>query len=494
MHARRRPVPGAARRGLSYAADTAISMMLNPLKLFFFIVTAALEVTLLHFGAALLTLAFDGVPALSWFVLLLTCLIAAWATSRLMPLRADEDERGINRPLAATFLLTMLFTLKIQAGGGWSPLSGWSVLWPYAANGLNVFDLVGLLFVQLWAWWRGMALLDHDHGAVASVLQSGVVTLVVLTLVLTPLMSINLGEPPWGPLLAAEAIGVVLFGLLSLSLARIVIDEEARPENAWRWFRSSLFSTLGIVLLGLAVLTLVSDTATLALRSIIFGIIQTVALVVSPLAGLLLRGWQWLLGSVNFDPLVQEDLRRTPLLAEGYPGPEGQGQLTRTLLVGLSILLYLLPLVALLLAILLLQRRRRSLAALDGALHESLWSGQTLANDLRGLLSGLRLPQGQRLRDALARLRGTDPVGRIRRRYVQALLLGEAAGHERRPPQTPLEYEGELTDVMPDAERAWQTVTALYDRARYAPETIQAADADAMDAAWATLQSAKEKR
>lgn len=468
-------------------------MMLNPLKLLFLIVTAALEVTLLHFGASLLTLAFAGVPALNWFVLLLTCLLAAWTTTRFMVLRDDEGARGISRPLAGIFLLTMLYTLKIQAGAGWSPLGGWALLWPYAANGLNLFDLVGLLFVQLWAWWRGMALIDHDHGAVVSVLQTGVVALVILTLVLTPLMSINLGEPPWSQLLATEAVGVILFGLLSLSLGRIVLDEETRPENAWRWFRSSLVSTIGIVLIGLLLLTLVSDAATLMLRSIVFAIIQTVALIVSPLAGLLRY---WLLLSTGAEPVDMERLRRPSLLAEGYPGPDSgmQGQLIRTLFVALSVLLYLLPVIALLLAILLLQRRRRNAPSLDGALHESLWSGRALVSDLRGLLSGLRLPQPQRLRGALARLGGNDPVGRIRRRYVQALLLGEAAGHERRPPQTPLEYEGELADVMPSAERAWQTLTDLYDRARYAPETIQVADADAMDAAWATLQSSKENR
>lgn len=471
-------------------------MMINPLKLLFLIVTAALEVTLLHFGATLLTLAFGGVPALNWFVLLLTCLVAAWATPSFMALRDDDEVHWISRPLAIVFVLTMLSTLKIQAGGGWSPLGGWTVLWPPAANGLNVFDLTGLLFVQLWAWWRGMTLIDHDHGAVAGVLQTGVLALVILTVMLTPLMSTNLGEPPWGQLLAAEAVGVILFGLLSLSLARIVIDEESRPENAWRWFRSSLLSTIGIVLIGLLLLTLVSDSATLAIRSIVFAIVQTFGLLVSPLAGLLLRGWYWLLGSMGVDSLALDRLRQPPLLTEGYtePGSETQGQLIRTLFAAMTILLYLLPVIALLLAILLLQRRRRNTAALDGAVHESLWSSRTLAHDLQGLLSGLRLPQAQRLRDALARLRGSDPVGRIRRRYVQALLLGETAGRERRPPQTPLEYEGELTGVVPSAERAWQTLTDLYDRARYAPETIRAADADAMDAAWATIQSSKESR
>jgi hypothetical protein len=480
-----------------YAALTAIWMMLNPLKLLFFVVTAALEVTLLHFGASLITLAFLGVPALNWFALLLACLVAAWATGRFMQLSEDDEERWINRPLAIVCVLTSLYTLKIQAGGGWNPFVGWSLLWPFSEQGLNTFALLGLLFVQLWAWWRGMALIDHDHGAVVQALQNGVLTLVLLAIVITPLTQVNLGAPPWGPLLASEAVGVIIFGLLSLSLARIVVDEESRPENSWRWFRSSLISALGIVIVGLALLTLVSDAATLAIRSIVVTVVEAVALLMSPLAGLLLRGWAWLVA--NFGRDVTDPLASPAPsgLSAAYPAPisETEGMIMRVLFTALSLALYVLPLLALLLAIVLLRRQRRATPALDGAVHESLWSRQTLADDLRGLMSGLHLPGAQRLRDALARLRGADPVGRIRRRYVQALLLGEAAGHTRQPPQTPLEYEDELASVAPAAEPAWQTLTELYDRARYAPETIQAADAEAMDAAWAAIQAqSKENR
>lgn len=473
-------------------------MMLNPLKWLFFIVTAALEVTLLHFGASLLTLAFGGLPALNWLVLLLGCLIAAWATNRFVTL-SDDEEPWLSRPLIGVFVLTTLYTLKIQAGGGWSPLGGWIMLWPLAEGSPNLLSLAGMLFVQLWAWWRGMALVDHDHGEVAALLQNGVLTLAFLTILITPLTRVNLGEPPWGALLATEAAAVIVFGLLSLSLARIVVDEETRPANGWRWFRSSLATTIGIVIVGLVPLSLVSNTATLVLRSVLAAVVGLAALVLSPLFNLLLRFWFWLVESYRRDPAEVMQSPSPAASAAAYPASQPtafEEQFFRVLFTALSIALYVLPLLMLLAVIILLQRRRRNTPELDGALYESLWSRQTLANDLRGLLSGLRLPRAQALRDALARLRGGDPVARIRRRYVQALLLGEAAGRERRPPQTPLEYKVDLTDVLATPERAWQTLTDIYDRARYAPETIQPADAEAMDAAWATIQaqSSKESR
>lgn len=471
-------------------------IMLNPLKLLFFIVTAALEVTLLHFGTALLALAFRSAPGLNWFVLLLVCLIAAWATQRFMTVSDDDEPGGFNRPLALVFALTIGYSVKVQAGGGWSPLSGWSLLWPLAAGSPNTVTLAGLLFVQLWAWWRGMALIDHDHGAVVSLLQNGVLVLALLTILVTPLTQVNLGAPPWGPLLATEAAALIIFGLLSLALARITVDEERRPENGWRWFRSSLATTLGLIVVGLLLLALVSNAATEVIRAVLAVTIGTIALLLSPLVSALTRLLLWLSSAGSADPLAQPSPAPSGL-AEAYPAPpsELEGQLIRTLFMVFSTLLYLVPLLLLLLAIVLLRRRRRATPSLDGAVYESLWSRQRLADDLRGLLSGLRLRGGQSLRDALARLRGGDPVVRIRRRYVQALLLGAEAGHERRPPQTPLEYQADLSDVVPEPGRAWQTMTDTYDRARYAPETIQPADADAMDAAWATIQAqSKENR
>lgn len=465
-------------------------MTFNPLRALFLLLVAALEVTLLHFGVTLITLAFVDQPMLNWFVLLLTCLIAAWATARFQPV--EDEPRWLNRPLLIALVITVAYAVKAQVGGGWSPVSGWLVLWPYAGDAATASALFPVLLSTLWVWWRGMTVLDNDHGALVTLLQRGVLTLVLLAIVITPLSGLNLGAPPWGPLLAAEAILIIVFGLLSLALARIVGDEATNwAGNGWRWFRSSVLTALGLIVVGTLLLSLVSDTATLAVRSFLFVIISSLGLIVSPFATLLQRLWIWLGLGNTFDRPAP------PPQSSAYPVPDQQAQppsglelrIIEIISVMFNVAVVLLPILVLLVLILLVRRRRLNQPTQDGAIHESLWSWRALGADLRGLLGGLKLNRASQLRDAFARLRSADPIQRIRRRYIQALLLGEHAEREREPHQTPLEYAPSLTDVVPAADQEIRTLTAAYDRARYAPETIQATDAEAADAAWTTINA-----
>jgi hypothetical protein len=474
-------------------------MPFHPLKLVFYLVIATLEVTLLNLGVTLLAAGLQLTSSLDWAALLLACLAGAWTISRFDSFR-DDDGRLHWLPIGV-WALTMAFAVKVHAGGGWSPLSGWSLIWPFGGTGApDTLSLLGLLIVALWNWWRGMSLVNADHGYVVGVLQRGVLLLVALTILLTPFASVNLGAPPLGPRLAAQALAVAGLGLFALSLARIIDEWEAgQTGGIGYWLRSSMLTSLGVLLLGTLLLTLVSNTATLALRSVLAIMVGVVGLLLLPVVWLLAKIGEWLMRLV--DPAFFEPNLLPSPLPSADPSAQMpsdlQIQIVQVLQVLLSLLVYLVPVLVLLLLILTMRRRQARQRTADGVLHESLWSWQRLGADLLAALKGLRLPtRAQGLRDVLARLRRDDPAQRIRRRYVELLLLGEDAARPRLPQQTPLEYSPHVAPLTPGATADLQTLTDLYDQARYAPDTIKSADADLADAAWTAIQaqSPKENR
>lgn len=463
-------------------------MKFQPLKILFYASAIALEVSLLHLGVSLLTVGLIGVPGLSWLVLVLVCAVGLWTVGRF-----EAPDSGRFRRLSWPTLLicaaTVAYGVKVQAGGGWSLLSGWSAAWPFggARSGGSVLGPFGLLLACLWAWWRGNAIADHDHGAIVIVLWRGVLLLTLLTLLLTPVT--NLGAPPWGPLLAAEAVMTVGIGLLCLSLSRIAASNyESSAGAGWHWLRSSLVVSIAIVMVGVLVLSLVSPSATALIRAVVVGVAGLVALVVAPLATLIFRALTALLPTA--DPAaLQPTPTPTADAAAAQASPDATAvQLLDVIINVLTTVVYLLPLVVLLLLVVFVRRQRRSTTT-DDAIHESLWNWRGIGADLLSLLGNVRLPQRSRgLRDAFARLRGDDPVRRIRRRYVELLLAGEAANRARPEQATPLEFEETLRPLAPPAQGDVHTLTESYDRARYAPDTVQPNDAASADAAWTAIQ------
>lgn len=465
-------------------------MSLQPLKLLFYVTAAALETSLLHLGASLLSVAFAGYASVSWPALLALCLLAAWTTARFEPVEGVGG--GTTRPVTLLIAaLAVSYTVKVQAGGGVSLLSGWDAVLPFAtSDARSALGVPALVLLCLGVWWRGMLLIDHDHGSLLATLQRGVLSVVVLTLIITPGSRVNLGAPPWGEVLAFQSIMTVGFGLISLSLARITSEPNSRlGRGAWHWFRSSLGTTLAILVVGTLLLSLVADPATSALRTVVLVVGAFAAIIFAPLAVWLielLRAF-WAQGRNVILPVPQAS---DVVSASPAPSPDEQTQQLVELFVGLlTALVYLLPLAALIGLIVLLRRRRRAPGEHDDALHESLWSWRDISADLLGLIKGLRQAgAAPGLRDSLRRLRVDDPVQRIRRRYIQLLLLGETGQRERLPHQTPLEHEPALASIV-SASAQLHTLTTLYDRARYAPDTVDPADAVAADSAWSAIKT-----
>jgi hypothetical protein len=135
----------------------------------------------------------------------------------------------------------------------------------------------------------------------------------------------------------------------------------------------------------------------------------------------------------------------------------------------------------------LLLRRRGARRQTADEERESVWSWSGARGDLRGLL-GRRRPSADRgLRAALARLRGPDPVSRIRRSYIRLLLLGEARERPRPPASTPREYAARSADALSGDADALSALTHTYELARYHPEAATPDDAARAEQAWGAI-------
>jgi hypothetical protein len=155
-----------------------------------------------------------------------------------------------------------------------------------------------------------------------------------------------------------------------------------------------------------------------------------------------------------------------------------------------TLLLMLVPVVILALLIYFATRRRPVPAADSSEQRESIFSWSGLGSDISNLLGALRRPRGGEggLAGVLSRLVAEDPVTRIRRRYVQLLLQGEAADKRRREDQTPREFVHTLEDITTN-RASLDTLTATYEQARYAPDSVDRATAERADRAWQELSN-----
>jgi hypothetical protein len=130
-------------------------------------------------------------------------------------------------------------------------------------------------------------------------------------------------------------------------------------------------------------------------------------------------------------------------------------------------LLILLPLVLLVLMVVVLRRRRRP-PENGEELRRSLGVGSLLAQDLRDLLGRLR--SGRRpvgLRAALADLTDQQPVTRVRRAVIRALLLLEARGLARNPAEAVSAFRDRAAARFPAGAADLSVLLSAYLPARY---------------------------
>lgn len=458
--------------------------MLNWQRIVYYLGLALVEATP---PALLLTIAGGDAWGLLIGVVLLGAL-ADWIVLRRLP----HERQPL--ALAGIALLCALWLVKVQIGGGYGPLGDWgqalgaifSISHPRAG-----VAYLGLL-AALYCFWRGTRLTIHDRVSVQRVFRTIAISL--LAIVGIGVLGVRLtgasAVAAWTEVLAFFAIGLVTIALAS------GIDEQDVGLHRLGW-RGVLIVCGAIgAMLGLGVLigALFGRDIAAIVGALWQAIVLVIALIFAPLVWLMVIILQAILNATRLDRWLQE-LGSQPLDL-GAPPPPANGVLAifpPWLQLALRVFFALLPVLLILALLLLARRRARRLAAADEE-RESLWSWAGLAEDLRGLLGGLRKrPRPGGLRAALARLRGGDPASRIRRSYIRLLLLGEERQQPRPTPQTPHEYAPTAGALLPLAAQPVDTLTEAYERARYNPDGVSASDAEAAERAWAAIEQAARR-
>ncbi|WP_245668960.1 DUF4129 domain-containing protein [Chloroflexus islandicus] len=427
-------------------------------------------------------------------LLVLAALTLPWPglfSAVLLGWLADGAARRLRRPfhylpLALAPLLAATGLLWLVIGG--DPLALWPALLPgQPQSGLAYIATLVAFFLT----WRGAGLESHDSATILTLAGRGMAA-VIASLLVGPLLRAGAALPD--DLLFSYVAVAIGSGLGSLALAHLVetAADRARVFDL-RWTLLLLGVIGGVLAIGAALTALLSGEAALD------GVVNLLRFLLLPLAligaalvylftvifGDLIRALLALLGQA----LAQMNLRpEPPPVTDTAPIDDAAVETVIALAQQATFWLALIPL-AVLLVLLVWWRRRARRVATDEE-RESLDVGQSLLADVRDLLGALRNPFQRRLsglQAALAALRGADPVTRVRRAYIQALLALEERGLRRPPAQTPAEWYATVAPTLPDPA-PFAELTAIYERARYQPAGVEPAEAAIAEQASQTVR------
>ncbi len=474
--------------------NTPVLATIRPIHLLQYLALIALEATFVHLGASLLTLAAARL-IVQWSVLVGVVAVAALANASFET--PNTERTRIYGRTAAIAVATILVATWLQVHGALGDGQASLQLLP-RFDDQALLPLYVIVAANLWAWWRGAQLVDAGHAEVVRLLRVGTVTLTVMLIVLgLGAVETPLDRPIGGMRLsvAGQIVILLALGLASLSLTRIVAAESDGVGNAqWNWLRSGLLSTVGVLLASLSLLAFVAEPARWLLSNGLLWAIYLMVLLISPVL--------WLLfGIIEVLRRLIASVGWTISMPEARPAEE-QTSLTEQLsfdalepILNISAtVLALIPLAILALLIIFAARRRGRREQTPDEQRESIFTwdalGRNVMEMLRGLLPTTTGTEG--LSAALARLSSTEPATRIRRRYVQLLLLGEERGQQRPSAATPHEFESALP-ASTNEQPSVSALTALYEHARYAPDSIDSAAADRADESWQTLEQTKRR-
>jgi hypothetical protein len=301
-----------------------------------------------------------------------------------------------------------------------------------------------------------------------------------------------------GPMALAASTQVMAFfaiGLVTIALANGIDEPEAGLRRlGWRGMLIVGGAIAGVLGLGVLLGALFGRDIALIVRTLWQALVLIIALILSPLVWLISTLLEAVLNATHLDQWLQQFVQMPPIRVDAAP-PAGEVLAIFPIWLQTLIRIFfaLLPILLVLGLLLLARNRARRQVGADEE-RESLWSWAGLADDLRGLLAGRRgsKPAGG-LRAVLAALRGGDPASRVRRSYIRLLLLGEAHEKPRPAPQTPHEYAPTAGVMLPAAVQPVDALTEAYERARYNPNGVTAADADAAERAWAAIEQADKR-
>jgi Domain of unknown function (DUF4129) len=414
--------------------------------------------------------------------------LADWIVLRRLP-----PERQ-TLALAAGALLCALWVVKGQVIGDYGLLGDWGQALSAVFSASHPRSRIAYLslLASLYCFWRGTRLTMQDRVSVQRVFRAIAFSLLLI-------VGFGLfGARLTGPTAVAASTEVLAFfaiGLVTIALASGIDEQDVGLHRlGWRGVLIVCGAIGSVLGLGLLLGTLFGRDIALIVRTLWQTLVLIIALMLSPLVWLLSNLLEALLNAIHLDRWLQQLVGMPPIRIDVAP-PAGEvlAIFPPWLQTLIRIFFALLPILLILGLLLLARSRARRRVGLDEE-RESLWSWAGLADDLRDLLAGLRgsKPAGG-LRAALAALPGGDPASRVRRSYIRLLLLGEAHEQPRRAPQTPHEYAPAAGAMLPAAAQPVDALTDAYERARYNPNGVTAADADVAERAWAAIEQADKR-
>lgn len=428
-------------------------------RIAFLVSTAVVEITL---PALVVTIAGGNV----WALLFVIVFIAAFAlrlTERYLPLAVQR------LTLLALALLIGLWMMKVAAGGGYGLVSGWAAL---AVGGESAAYVT--LLAALYSFWRGTFLLDQDHIGLGRLFSRLVVALIIVIGIggLSSALDLAILTMATGQVVAFFVAG--LFGLAVATMA-----EHGSTQTDWRSFATLLGSIGAVIVGGVVLVSLLGGTLLELLGTIWRGIAFAILLVLSPF--IILVAWlvERIAASIGNIPIQRYFLELQKRLDQPITEATSQAGMPVWADLLLRGFCFVVPILLIALLFLLIRRRSRTVRRRDEE-RESILSWNGLVEDLGSLFAGLRRREAEGLSAALARLRGDDPVTRIRRAYIRMLLAAEAHDQHRVPSQTAHEFAPAAASALGQSQSV-ALLTSAYERARYAPESVtpeQAAQAE----------------
>ncbi|MDX1687864.1 MAG: DUF4129 domain-containing protein [Candidatus Promineifilaceae bacterium] len=349
---------------------------------------------------------------------------------------------------------------------------------------------LGLFFLVVFTWWRGLSLTNRHVDFKASGLR-----LRVGGLILAPVV-VGIGMLPGGPPALPFVLLFFLFGLMTVALTRaeeVAMDQTGhsypmQPRWAGVIFLSSL---LTVLIAGVAAAALSGEGLVRVLEWMeplwqAMRLLATVVVIMVSYAAIFLTTpLVWLLRGLaqrfNVLPPGEPGLEVAPVdtgpteineMIESMrqPGlPEWVSQaLVVLVIVAVLLLLY---------AAFARYFRERVVVVGSGEM-----AGAPTSDGEEGM--GL----GERIRRRLGSWRRRRAAASIRRIYEQMGALAAAAGYPRAPAETPYEYLTTLAEVWPEGTAETQLITQAYVNVRYGelPETQE--ELDEIRAAWGRLQ------
>jgi len=458
--------------------------MISWYRILFYLGLAVVEATP---SALLLTVA--GADA--WGALVLVVLagvLADWIIlRRLRP--------AYHKPaLAAIGIVFALWVVKGQVAN-LGPLVGWDRALA-ALSDLEARQSIAVylsMLLGLYCFWRGTRLTQHDSVTLHRLFRISMLVLIVVVFI--RFFSGGPGLALAG-LATTEVISFFAVALLTIALASAAEEREIELRRmGWRGLATLVGAIALVMFLGILIGALFGREAAAMIRLAWGAIVFVILLILTPFLYLLATIVDWLIhlvqlpdalpmGSLRgfFDNLMRQQNRIEA--ASAFPA------WVEALIRGFCAIVPIL----LIISLFLIARRRTTRKPDADEERESLWSWSGLANDLRSLLAKLgTTKRAEGLRDALARLRGDDPISRIRRSYIKLLLIGEERSQPRLAPQTPHEYASNASTLLPAAAQAIAGLTDAYERARYHPTGTSDDDAEAAERAASAIDQADKQ-